>query len=309
MTGRGDPGRRARDPLSSAEERLLRDFRRLTPKVRAEVGRLVRASAGLTRRNTSRRGGSIYPRLHAGASGSSRRSASRCFPSCRQGSTCFSEANTCFERPSDRSTVGVTTLGMSRRRRCISKSSPKRGRKQRKRGETPKVSDFIATALYFTRENDMTRLLTKYSAGLYLMVCLPGFAAADAANRCTDDILSGQYVFTASGFTRPPDSAPGTPWVPKAIVEVLQFNGDGTLSTPAVTVANPFGDTGAILQPPSGAAGSYSIGEDCTGTLQFQDAAGVTFRIYVDPPLGDTIYMIQINPNNNVFQGSARRVW
>jgi hypothetical protein len=171
------------------------------------------------------------------------------------------------------------------------------------------VSDFIATALYFTRENDMTRLLTKYSAGLYLMVCLPGFAAADAANRCTDDILSGQYVFTASGFTRPPDSAPGTPWVPKAIVEVLQFNGDGTLSTPAVTVANPFGDTGAILQPPSGAAGSYSIGEDCTGTLQFQDAAGVTFRIYVDPPLGDTIYMIQINPNNNVFQGSARRVW
>ena len=45
MTGKGDPGRRARDPLSTAEERLLRDFRRLTPKVRAEVGRLVRAIA------------------------------------------------------------------------------------------------------------------------------------------------------------------------------------------------------------------------------------------------------------------------
>ena len=45
MTGRGDPGRRARDPLSSAEERLLEDLRRLPPRVRSEVGRLVRAIA------------------------------------------------------------------------------------------------------------------------------------------------------------------------------------------------------------------------------------------------------------------------
>jgi hypothetical protein len=45
MTGKGDPGRKARDPLSSAEERLLEDYRRLTPMVRAEVGWLVRAIA------------------------------------------------------------------------------------------------------------------------------------------------------------------------------------------------------------------------------------------------------------------------
>jgi hypothetical protein len=43
--GEGGPGRRARDPLSSVEERPLADFRRLFPKVRAEVGRLVRAIA------------------------------------------------------------------------------------------------------------------------------------------------------------------------------------------------------------------------------------------------------------------------
>ncbi len=54
---------------------------------------------------------------------------------------------------------------------------------------------------------------------------------------------------TASGFTRVPGSEPGTPWVPKAIVEALQFNGDGTLTTPGVTVANPFGDSGDILHP------------------------------------------------------------
>jgi hypothetical protein len=45
MTGKGDPGRKARDPLSSAEQQLLQDFRKLTPKVRAEVSRLVRAIA------------------------------------------------------------------------------------------------------------------------------------------------------------------------------------------------------------------------------------------------------------------------
>jgi hypothetical protein len=146
------------------------------------------------------------------------------------------------------------------------------------------------------------------AATLALILCLPGLAAADRTKKCKDDILNGQYVFTASGFTRPPASVPGTPWVPKAILEVLQFNGDGTLSTPAVTVANPFGDLGNILQPPSGADGSYSIDDDCSGTVQFFDAASVTFKIVVDPPRGDTIWMIQTNPANNVFQGSATRV-
>jgi transcriptional regulator with XRE-family HTH domain len=45
MTGKGDPGRQARDPLSSAEQELLGDYRKLSPKVRSEVGRLVKAIA------------------------------------------------------------------------------------------------------------------------------------------------------------------------------------------------------------------------------------------------------------------------
>lgn len=141
---------------------------------------------------------------------------------------------------------------------------------------------------------------------LTLTLCLPGLAAAA---KCQVSTLKGQYVFTASGFTRPPASLPGTPWVPKAIIEVIQFNGDGTLSTPIVTVANPFGDSGNILQPPSGGApGLYSVDDDCSGTVQFLDAANVTFKIYVAPG-GDTIWMIQSTPANNVFQGSAKRVW
>lgn len=155
----------------------------------------------------------------------------------------------------------------------------------------------------------MKALSTKCAATLLLTLCLPGIASAWKSNKCDDDILSGQYVFTASGFTRAPASGPGTPWVPKAILEILHFNGDGTLTTPAITIANPFGDSGSVLQPPSGAPGSYTINEDCTGTVQFFDASNVTFKIYVDPPRGDTIWMIQTNPLNNVFQGTAQRVW
>ena len=146
------------------------------------------------------------------------------------------------------------------------------------------------------------------AAILALILCLPGLASA-AGPKCQVGILKGQYAFTASGFTRPPGSLPGTPWVPKAIVEVLQFNGDGTLSAPMVAVANPFGDFGNLLNPPSGgAAGSYAIDDDCSGSVQFLDAAGVAFKFFAAPG-GDTIWMIQSNPPNNVFQGSAKRVW
>jgi hypothetical protein len=139
-------------------------------------------------------------------------------------------------------------------------------------------------------------------------LCLPALAVAEPTKKCKDDILKGQYVFTASGFTRASSSKPGDPWVPKAILEVLHFNGDGTLTTPVVAVANPFGDTGTVLQPPMGAPGLYSINDDCSGTVQFLDATNAAFKIYVDPPQGDRIWMIQTNPAQNVFQGSAKRV-
>jgi hypothetical protein len=90
---------------------------------------------------------------------------------------------------------------------------------------------------------------------------------------------------------------------------MLQFNGDGTLTTPALTVANPFGDLGNVLQPPAGAPGEYTINNDCTGTVHFFDAGNVTFQIVVDPPKGDTFWMIQTNPANNVFEGVAKRLW
>jgi hypothetical protein len=152
----------------------------------------------------------------------------------------------------------------------------------------------------------MKSIVVKCAATLPLLLGIPGLAAADGPP-CNDETLKGRYVFTASGFTRPPDSTPGTPWVPKAIVEVIHFNGDGTLSVPAVTVANPFGDLGQVLQPPPG-TGTSAVNDDCSGFVQFLDPARTAFSIQVDPPRSNTIWLIQINPLNNVFAGTATRV-
>jgi hypothetical protein len=152
------------------------------------------------------------------------------------------------------------------------------------------------------------RTIFKLSSIAFCAVAATG-AYADSMNRCDDQILRGTYVFAATGFTRAPNSAPGTPWVPKAIQEVIEFNGDGTVTTPSLTVANPFADSGDILKPPSGAPGEYTVNDDCTGTLHFFDAANVTFSFVVKMPRGDEIAMIQTNPSDNVFQGTASRIW
>ena len=60
-----------------------------------------------------------------------------------------------------------------------------------------------------------------------------GFAPARAERRaCTERTLRGSYVFSASGF-----NIVGGVQQPKAIVEVIVFNGDGTLDVPAATVS------------------------------------------------------------------------
>src|SRR5512134_1576984 len=45
MTGQGVPGRKSGDPLSTVEKKLLKDFRKLSPKVRLEVSRLIKSIA------------------------------------------------------------------------------------------------------------------------------------------------------------------------------------------------------------------------------------------------------------------------
>jgi hypothetical protein len=109
---------------------------------------------------------------------------------------------------------------------------------------------------------------------------------------CDVTTLRGTYVFAASGFNIVAGVA-----LPKAIVEVVEFDGDGTLSVPAVTLSV----NGAIARPmPS--IGTYTVEGDCSGTILF---GGPTYDIFIARDAG-TIWMIQTN-TNTVFQGTATR--
>lgn len=129
-------------------------------------------------------------------------------------------------------------------------------------------------------------------AAMVLGAC--GLARADERdNGCSLRTLRGTYVFSASGFNIVAGVAQ-----PKAIVEVIRFNGDGTLSVPAATVSL----NGVIIRSLPGGFGTYTIEDDCTGTVAFN---GPTFDAFVSRD-GDSLSMIQTNPNT-VFQGTATR--
>ena len=120
-----------------------------------------------------------------------------------------------------------------------------------------------------------------------------GASSEEAARgACTERTLRGSYVFSASGF-----NIVGGVQQPKAIVEVIAFNGDGTLDVPAATVSL----NGAIIRSPA-SSGTYTVEDDCSGTITFN---GPTYDMFLSKG-GDDIAMIQTNPNT-VFQGLATR--
>jgi hypothetical protein len=120
------------------------------------------------------------------------------------------------------------------------------------------------------------------------------FAGADdRENDCGLKTLRGTFVFSARGFNIVAGVAQ-----PKAIVEVIDFNGNGTLTVPAATRSV----NGVIARSLPGGFGTYTVEDDCTGTIAFD---GPTFDIFISPDRA-VISMIQTNPNT-VFQGTATR--
>jgi hypothetical protein len=123
-----------------------------------------------------------------------------------------------------------------------------------------------------------------------------GSALADSrALGCGVYSLRGSYVFTAHGW-----NIVGGVAQPKAIVEGINFNGDGTLVSPYATVSI----NGTILHS-SGSLGTYTVNADCTGTLSF--TGGPSFDISVDVS-GRQLWMIQTGPGSPVFEGMVTRV-
>jgi hypothetical protein len=85
-------------------------------------------------------------------------------------------------------------------------------------------------------------------------------------------MLRGLYLWTFDGYANL-----GGNLVPKAVMQGLRFNGDGT-------TFNPFGTVnigGTIIIDATGGVGTYTVAADCTGTLSI--TTGPNFNIYVGP--------------------------
>jgi len=133
-----------------------------------------------------------------------------------------------------------------------------------------------------------------------MILALASVAPADPGDKCKDSMLDGLYVFTASGFG---NVSPGPPQ-PKAIVELIRFHGDGTVSGPGGRVSV----NGVIINAGGPGLSSYTtptpVDEGCESILTF--ASGPTHYMFI-PPDAKKLQFIQINPNN-VFQGTATKV-
>jgi hypothetical protein len=127
-----------------------------------------------------------------------------------------------------------------------------------------------------------------------LAVALPVMARDGQPGPCGLATLKGVYMFSASGFTMPA----GTP-LPKAITEMLRFNGDGTLDVLAATHS-----IGGVVARSAPSVGTYTLDSTCLGTLQFTD--GPSFDIFVGPR-GAGPWMIQTN-QNNVLEGRMTQI-
>jgi hypothetical protein len=136
--------------------------------------------------------------------------------------------------------------------------------------------------------------------GIYITVGLitvePGYAEEkEHEPTCTLKTLKGRYLFATTGYNIV-ESVPQ----PIAIVESIDFNGNGTLTVLAATVSI----NGVIVRFMDG-SGSYTVNEDCTGTITFAPSAP-NLDIFIAPN-GKEFYLIQTDPNT-VLAAVARRV-
>jgi hypothetical protein len=145
----------------------------------------------------------------------------------------------------------------------------------------------------------MKKLITKQlmivAAMAFVGVTGVAQASDDDEGACSVATLRGLYVFAASGY-----NIVGGAAQPKAILESIRFDGNGTLTVPSATVSI----NGVILHFPPNGTGAYTVAPDCTGTLAF--ASGPTFDLFLAPRGGD-FFMIQTNPNT-VLQGNVVRL-
>jgi len=130
---------------------------------------------------------------------------------------------------------------------------------------------------------------------------LSGVALAN--EKCGVNTLRGLYVFSATGFIVP--AAPASAQ-PEAIVELIRFNGDGTVQVPGATLSL----NGVIIKVPGGGTGSYTLApldppdRACVGTLTFSESIHLDLFLPLD---GHEIWMIQTDAGS-VLQGKVTKL-
>lgn len=121
----------------------------------------------------------------------------------------------------------------------------------------------------------------------------------DNGKACSLSTLGDLYLFSASGF-----NIIGGVAQPKAVVELIRFNGDGTLTGgPATASIN-----GTITRSPAGGLGSYTVATNCTGTLDFGPPTHFTYDFFIAPKAAYLVMIQTGGPVPGVLQGTADKL-
>jgi hypothetical protein len=140
--------------------------------------------------------------------------------------------------------------------------------------------------------------------GLFITVGLLTVELGYAEPTCTLNTLKGTYQFAATGY-----NLPSTGPRPIAIAEVIDVNGDGTLNVPAVTLSFDGSILRSVDMSNFPVGGSYTVNEDCTGTMTHAlvpFVTGVHFDIFIAPD-GKKFDLIQTD-EGNVLAAVAKKV-
>jgi Lipocalin-like domain len=139
-------------------------------------------------------------------------------------------------------------------------------------------------------------------AAMVLVVAMPALTDAkdeNAGAKCSEATLDGRYLFGYDGFV-----VKGNEKVPFAIAGYEVFDGNGHVKGVATTNEN-----GKVTRNEP-FSGTYTVKEDCTGTVRYTD--GTQYDQFIAPD-GSQLTFVQTKPSEFVtaafeLRGSAKRV-
>ncbi|MBV8091819.1 MAG: hypothetical protein JO110_01030 [Acetobacteraceae bacterium] len=134
------------------------------------------------------------------------------------------------------------------------------------------------------------------TAGTLALIGTVSTAGIAAAHACSNATLRGTYTLAETGWSVSPGGA-----APISLAGFDVYDGAGT-GTGAVTVnAN-----GVVIYDNTPVTSTYTISEDCTGTIVFNVAGNlIHFNVYVSPS-GDQLRLVRTDPGIVISETETR---